>query len=149
MELMTHWIDESAVESKSVIILTLKMINQKPNPMQEAFILTSMSCLLNVTCKAKRVIYSDLRCLVPYLQEAPLTWEKNKEKTYMREIQYEAVRTRGEPQRWLLTRSVASHLDYLERFQVWVSILQCGQLVYLMVTNWWTQTWYNFSKSTK
>ena len=149
MELMTHWIDESAVESKSVIILTLKMINQKPNPMQEAFILTSVSCLLNVTCKAKRALYSDLRCLVPYLQEAPLTWEKNKEKTYMREIQYEAVRTRGEPQRWLLTRSVASHLDYLERFQVWVSILQCGQLVYLMVTNWRTQTWYNFSKSTK
>lgn len=73
MELMTHWIDESAVESKSIIILTLKMINQKPNPMQEAFILTSVPCLLNVTCKARRVMYSDLRCLVPYLKEAPLT----------------------------------------------------------------------------
>lgn len=149
MELMTHWIYESAVESKSVIILTLKMINQKPNPMQEAFILTSVYCLLNVTCKAKRMIYSGLRCLVPYLQEAPLTWEKNKGKTYMREIQSEAVRTRCGPQKWLLTRSVASHLDYLEKFQVWVSILQCGQLVYFMVTNWRTQTWYNFSKSTK
>lgn len=149
MELMTHWIYESAVESKSVIILTLKMMNQKPNPMQEAFILTSVSCLLNVTCKAKRMIYSDLRCLVPYLQEAPLTREKNKGKTYVREIQSEAVRTRCGPQKQLLTRSVASHLDYLEKFQVWVSILQCGQLVYFMVTNWRTQTWYNFSKSTK
>ena len=73
MELPTQWIYESAVEKKSVIILMLKMINQKQNPMQEAFILTSVSCLLNVTCKAKRIIYSDWRCLVPYLQEAPLT----------------------------------------------------------------------------
>ena len=97
------------LKKKSVIILMLKMINQKQNPMQEAFILTSVSCLLNVTCKAKRIIYSDWRCLVPYLQEAPLTWEKNKEKTYMREIQSEAVWTRCEPQKWLLTRSVASH----------------------------------------
>ena len=116
MELPTHWIYESAVENKSVLILMLKMINQKQNPMQEAFILTSVSCLLNVTCKAKRIIYSDWRCLVPYLQEAPLTWEKNKEKTYMREIQSEAVRTRCEPQKWFLTRSVASRLDYLQRF---------------------------------
>lgn len=64
---------------------------------------------------------------------APLNLRENKGKTYMREIQSEAVRTRCGPQKRLLTRSVASHLDYLEKFQVWVSILQCGQLVYLYI----------------
>ena len=58
-------------------------------------------------------MYSDLRYLVPYLQEVPLTSEEEKEKMHTRQIQYEAVRMRSEPQKQLFTRSVASHLDNL------------------------------------
>lgn len=35
----------------------------------------------------EKVIDSDLRYLVPYMQEAPLTSEEEKEKTRMRNIQ--------------------------------------------------------------